>query len=86
LGALRRLNKIGVVSRLDLISAVSGGSIIAAFIADRLRDRWPAEGTQIADWDALIEEPFRRLTEKNIRTSPDYAPRLAGVAQASELT
>ncbi len=36
LGALRRLNELGVLSRLDTISCVSGGSIFAAFMAQRI--------------------------------------------------
>lgn len=68
LGALRRLNELGVLSRIDIISAVSGGSILAAFLADRLRSQWPAEGTSVADWDRVVERPFRAFTEKYIRT------------------
>src|SRR5262245_31835308 len=35
LGAIRRLDELGVLSRLETISSVSGGSILAAFLADR---------------------------------------------------
>ena len=36
LGALRRLNELGLLHQLDSISSVSGGSIISAFLACRL--------------------------------------------------
>src|ERR1041385_3830739 len=35
LGALRRLNETGVLARLDTITSVSGGSIMAAALATR---------------------------------------------------
>lgn len=40
LGALRRLNELGVLSQVDTISSVSGGSILSAFLAHRLTP-WP---------------------------------------------
>lgn len=40
LGALRRLNELGILSRLDTITSVSGGSTIAAHVATALRP-WP---------------------------------------------
>src|SRR3954452_20292285 len=43
LGALRRLDELGVLARVDTVSSVSGGSILAAHLADRLRP-WPAVG------------------------------------------
>jgi NTE family protein len=66
LGALRRLNEAGVLSRLDTISGVSGGSILAAFMAQRI-DPWPTDGV-IADFEERVEQPFRAFTKKNIRT------------------
>jgi NTE family protein len=66
LGALRRLNEIGALAQLETISAVSGGSILAAFLAQRVPD-WPTEGA-IADFDQRIAAPVRDFTRKNIRT------------------
>jgi NTE family protein len=66
LGALRRLNELGTLARLDAVSAVSGGSILAAFLAERVRP-WPRSGA-IENFDALIAHPFRQFTTKNIRT------------------
>lgn len=66
LGALRRLNELGVLSRVDAISGVSGGSILAAYLAHRV-DPWPKE-SPIRDF-AGIEEGFRDFTKRNIRTA-----------------
>jgi NTE family protein len=69
LGALRRLNELGVLSRVDTISSVSGGSIVSAFLADRLQP-WPADGTRFEDFEWLVAAPLEQLCAKNIRTAP----------------
>ena len=69
LGALRRLNELGVLSQVDTISSVSGGSIVSAHLAQRTHD-WPEGGDVIADWDNRIEKPVRAFTRKNLRTWP----------------
>ena len=42
LGAVRRLNELGVLSKIETISSVSGGSILAAHLATAIRP-WPEE-------------------------------------------
>jgi NTE family protein len=69
LGGLRRLNELGLLSQVDTISAVSGGSIIAAHLAERLRP-WPAPGEVVADWETRVAAPFRAFASRNIRTGP----------------
>ena len=70
LGALRRLNELGLLGTFDTISAVSGGSIIAAFVASRVRP-WPdAQSPRVEDWERQVAEPFRRFARRNIRTWP----------------
>lgn len=69
LGAVRRLNELGILSKLKTISAVSGGSILAAHLAERARP-WPAEGTIFADWENRVAVPFRAFIRKNLRTGP----------------
>src|SRR5439155_14387789 len=69
LGALRRLNELGLLSKVTTICSVSGGSILAAHLAQRLRP-WPKEGEVIGDWDERVAGPFRAFTTKNIRTGP----------------
>src|SRR5213593_1149029 len=55
LGALRRLNELGVLSRVDTIASVSGGSILAAQIAGPATDL--SDG---GDYDNLGFEPVWR--------------------------
>lgn len=67
LGALRRLDELGLLGRLDQISSVSGGSILAAFLARQLVP-WPAAGTRTLAWEAQIAAPFRRFCATDLRT------------------
>ena len=67
LGALRRLNELGVLSHVDTISAVSGGSIVAAHFAQRVKE-WPERGKSIPDWDDVVAAPFRSFAGRNLRT------------------
>ncbi len=69
LGAARRLNELGVLSRVDTFSAVSGGSIFSAFLADRIRP-WPERGESVSNWDECVARPFRAFTASNLRTLP----------------
>jgi NTE family protein len=67
LGALRRLQELGVLAKLWTISSVSGGSIAAAHLATRAP--WPI-ALSGADWDERIGAPLRSLTRHNFRTLP----------------
>lgn len=67
LGALRRLNELGILSAVDTVTAVSGGSILAAHLAATLQP-WPTPGDPVGDWDARVVEPFRRIAARNVRT------------------
>ena len=67
LGAVRRLNECGVLSRVDTISSVSGGSILSAHLARRVRP-WPVAGSVFPDWEARVVAPFYNFTGKNLRT------------------
>lgn len=65
LGALRRLNELGLLSKIDTISTVSGGSIVAAHLADRIRP-WPQAKATVPDWEASSGacraiRPFRKI-------------------------
>lgn len=92
LGALRRLNELGILSRVDVISAVSGGSILAAYLADRLGGRWPRPGEVVADWDSLVADGFHDFAGRDIRTPALLRGLWWGAAErlreryASELT
>lgn len=69
LGALRRLNELGVLSRVDAISSVSGGSILSAFLADRVKP-WPLAGESFSDWEVRVRLPVWEFASRNIRTWP----------------
>lgn len=71
LGALRRLNELGVLSKINTIASVSGGSILAGYLATRLRP-WPEDGAAIdgEKWQQEIEQPFHQFVKHDIRTWP----------------
>jgi len=72
LGALRRLNAFGVLTRQDFrsVSSVSGGSIVAAALAGLLREHSGPAGAPIpaAHWEDKFRKPVRAFTRRNIRT------------------
>ena len=68
LGALRRLNELGVLSKVDMICSVSGGSILAGHLVLNMRP-WPQPGQAFADWPG-VENKFRLFVKRNIRTWP----------------
>lgn len=76
LGALRYLAEAGRLGDVDVVSAVSGGSIAAAMVADR----WTAFAEAGGDLDAFltkIDAPFRTpVTTSNLRN--EWAAAAAG--------
>ena len=67
LGALRRLNEVGLLHRVDTFTSVSGGSIMAAFLATRVA--WPLGAPVPREvWDRDVAAPVRRFTQRNLRT------------------
>lgn len=79
LGALRRLDELGILGSLRTVSAVSGGSMVAAMLTDPRLD-WPTGGAGTTDsavpgaggrvggFEELVAEPVRRLTSRDVRT------------------
>lgn len=70
LGALRRLDELGVLSQVDTIASVSGGSILAAFIAAhaiRHPGSWERGGA-VTGFESGIAAPTRKLSRTNVRT------------------
>ena len=67
LGALRRLNELGVLGQLTTVTGVSGGSIVANLLADP-RLAFPADGGVVGGFEDCIAQPLARLTSRNIRT------------------
>jgi NTE family protein len=69
LGALRRLNELGILHRVRTISSVSGGSIVAAHLATSLA--WPLTGPVHPDvWERDVASTFCAFTRRNLRTLP----------------
>ncbi|MGV1049720.1 MAG: hypothetical protein ACOYD4_14485 [Solirubrobacterales bacterium] len=64
LGALTRLNELGLLARLGTVGAVSGGSILAALLATRVP--WPLYGAY-RDWPERVAEPMRAIASRNAR-------------------
>jgi len=79
LGALRRLNEVGLLSRLNTISSVSGGSIANGLLArvwPTLQARINQETGVFGDFEALFEARLRAFCHRNIRTAPLLLDRL----------
>lgn len=71
LGGLRRLNELGLLHRVNTISSVSGGSIIAAHVAtDMAGQPWMGKSLPTTEWNRRIAEPIQQFTRLNIRTEP----------------
>ncbi len=64
LGALTRLNELGLLAQLGTVGAVSGGSIVAALLARRVA--WPIQGAY-RDWPERVAEPLRTIARRNAR-------------------
>jgi NTE family protein len=71
LGALRRLNELGILARADFrtIASVSGGSITSAALATALARR-PNATLSATEWELEVEAPLRAFTKTNMRTGP----------------
>lgn len=71
LGATRRLNELGVLSKVDTFTSVSGGSIFASLVAAyaaRHPDAWSQPGKPLPGYDDEVTAPMRELAQHNIRT------------------
>ncbi|WP_228387204.1 patatin-like phospholipase family protein, partial [Ornithinicoccus halotolerans] len=69
LGALRRLDELGVLGSLRTVSAVSGGALVANLLTDpRLEWPDPAQSGRVGGFDELVARPLRALTGRNVRT------------------
>ena len=73
LGALRRLNELGVLSQVKTFTSVSGGSIIAAQLATFLASAEIEPGKPVADFEAGVADPLRAFVSKDIRTGAALA-------------
>lgn len=77
LGAIRCLNDLGILPRVNAIASVSGGSVLAAFLATS--KIWPLKDTcGTAEWEAHVARPFRAFASQNRRTGPILKGLLPG--------
>lgn len=65
-GALLRLNEASLLTRLDRISSVSGGSIVAGVLATRWSSMRQSEAGVIEDFVPQVVEPLRTLCSSTL--------------------
>ncbi len=77
LGTLWRLHELGLLGKIERLSSVSGGSILAAWLACCItRDAAGGDQASFARWCAALDfrktiaEPFRAISRRDIRTWP----------------
>ncbi|MGV8038552.1 MAG: patatin-like phospholipase family protein [Thermoanaerobaculaceae bacterium] len=76
LGVLRRLWELGILGRVTTLSSVSGGSILAGFVADAMcRHGW-ASLADVKDWEHQVAAPFRAFVSRDLCTWPILAHAL----------
>jgi hypothetical protein len=75
LGALTRLNELGLLARTGTVGTVGGGAIAAAFLATRVG--WPLHGAD-RDWPERVAEPLRGAARRSFRARSLLRLQLAG--------
>ena len=70
LGALRRLNELGLLHEIDTFVSVSGGSVTNGVLARRWDElkRGPAGGPSFVNFDTAVEERVRAFCRRDLRT------------------
>lgn len=71
LGAMRRLDELGVLSRVETFASVSGGSIALAQLATHRRNLgadWPRAGERVLRFEEEVAQPLRAFVQQDIRT------------------
>jgi NTE family protein len=81
LGVIRRLEELGIMENVSVVSAVSGGSIIAAFYLSEMEKQLRADRLEGRPSDRVvlfenIAEKFLKAVDHNLRTRAlVYTPR-----------
>ena len=76
LGAMRRLNELGVLSRIAVVTSVSGGSILSGLLAGRWsRLKTDSQGI-FTNFDEEVASPIRAFCSIDIRTNLVLGHRL----------
>lgn len=76
LGALRRLNEVGLLSKMQTISSVSGGSITNGLLAAVWRQLTPDGSGVFTNFPKMVEAALRRFCSEDLRTGPLLLERL----------
>src|ERR1700674_4620949 len=76
LGAIRRLNELGVLSRIAIVSSVSGGSILNGLLAGRWNSLIRDGGGVFQNFDEQVGQPLRQFCATDIRTNLIIGHRL----------
>jgi hypothetical protein len=82
LGALTRLNELGLLAQIGTVGAVSGGSILAALLATRIQ--WPLHGAY-RDWPEQVAQPLRAIARRNVRARAIFRKPFPGAAAEAAL-
>jgi hypothetical protein len=82
LGALTRLNELGLLAQTGTVGAVSGGSIVAALLATRVS--WPLHGGY-REWPERVAEPMRAIARRNVRARAFLRKPFPGARGGAEL-
>lgn len=82
LGALTRLNELGMLAQVGTVGAVSGGSIVAALLATRVP--WPLHGA-FRDWPEQVAEALREIARRNVRARTILRKPFPGAAAEAAL-
>jgi len=73
LGALRRMNELGILAKIDTFTSVSGGSIMAAQLATFLTRAKREPGKPVEGFDEGVAKPMREFASKDVRTGAALA-------------
>jgi len=69
LGALRRLNEIGWLNKIDRITAVSGGSLLVGYLLSNCPEVFNrSKNISSNDWQKLVSNPVHRFVQNDLRT------------------
>ncbi len=81
LGALTRLNELGLLAQTETVAGVAGGSILAALLAAKVA--WPLQGA-FREWPEEVAEPMRSIARRNVRARALLRPPIAAAGGALE--
>ena len=82
LGAIRRMNELGILGKVTTVSSVSGGSILNGFLASRLPGPLAAS---IVDFHNSVSKPVWRFCSLDIRRWPALERLVPGLDNSTQL-